>query len=191
MINSKPVSKDWHAKCMSSCPFHRLRLRFKHLHQRPGLAAVYGTLRAGGINDIHQLRPGIACAGTTELIGSLHDLGWYPGLRQQGTQPVLAEVYPLDDELEQRRDGIEGLWPRNLGEYAKRLLTIALRAQPGALELHNVQILVYEALPQALQHTVQIARKSITRTGIFSCAPVMKLPEFSAKSRKFLCFFCV
>ena len=54
--------------------------------------AVYGTLRAGGVNDIARLRPGIAPMGTTVLAGTLHDLGWYPGLCLAGTQPVLAEV---------------------------------------------------------------------------------------------------
>ena len=73
--------------------------------------AVYGTLRAGGINDIARLQPGIACVGRTQLTGTLHDLGWYPGLSLQGTQAVLAEVYPMDHALEQAMDRIEGLWP--------------------------------------------------------------------------------
>jgi gamma-glutamylcyclotransferase (GGCT)/AIG2-like uncharacterized protein YtfP len=31
--------------------------------------AVYGTLRAGGRNDMARLRPGIACAGATGMQG--------------------------------------------------------------------------------------------------------------------------
>lgn len=114
-----------------------------------GHVAVYGTLRAGGVNDIAHLRAGIRAVGSTLLTGTLHDLGWYPGLCLAGTQPVLAEVYALDPELEQRLDRIEGLWPEDVGEYAKRLLT-----QPVALAgggTRALQVLVYEALPPAVR----------------------------------------
>ena len=47
--------------------------------------AVYGTLRAGGVNDIARLHPGIVRTGVTTLVGTLHDLGWYPGLSLDGT----------------------------------------------------------------------------------------------------------
>ena len=86
--------------------------------------AVYGTLRAGGVNDIARLQPGTVCLGKTELTGTLHDLGWYPGLRLEGGQLVLAEVYAMDAALEQAMDRIEGLWPEDMGEYTKRLLTL-------------------------------------------------------------------
>lgn len=117
--------------------------------------AVYGTLRAGGVNDIARLRPGIAPVGTTVLTGTLHDLGWYPGLRLAGTQPVLAEVYALDPALEQALDGIEGLWPEDVGEYAKRLLTLPVARPSG--EACALQVLVYEALPPAVQGAPVIA----------------------------------
>ena len=145
-------------------PFRRWTLRDDHQpllsRSQSGLAALR---RPPGGRVRHFARRGrqrhpqaaawLVCAGSTELQGSLHNLGWYPGLSLQGTQMVLAEVYPLDDDLELALDGIEGLWPHNLGEYAKRLLTVPLRARPGTLEVHNVQVLVYEALPQALQNT--------------------------------------
>lgn len=107
--------------------------------------AVYGTLRAGGINDIARLRPGIACVGRTWLSGRLHDLGWYPGLRLEGTQQVLAEVYAMDPALEQAMDRIEGLWPEDLGEYAKRLLTLPVALACGGMQ--TMTVLVYEAQP--------------------------------------------
>lgn len=119
--------------------------------------AVYGTLRAGGANDIARLRPGIACLGTTLLHGTLHDLGWYPGLCLAGAQPVLAEVYAIDPALEQQLDGIEGLWPEDVGEYAKRLMT-----QPVALAAGGTQamrVLVYEALPAAVRGAPVIAAR--------------------------------
>lgn len=110
--------------------------------------AVYGTLRAGGVNDIALLQPGIAPVGTTVLTGTLHDLGWYPGLSLIGTQPVLAEVYALHPILEQALDGIEGLWPTDEGEYAKRLLRVQVAMADGATQ--TLEVLVYEALPAAL-----------------------------------------
>ena len=107
--------------------------------------AVYGTLRAGGVNDIARLQPGAVCLGKTELTGMLYDLGWYPGLVLQGTQTVLAEVYPLHAELEQAMDRIEGLWPEDMGEYTKRLLTLPVALVQGGQQMMTV--LVYEALP--------------------------------------------
>ena len=105
--------------------------------------AVYGTLRAGGINDIARLAPGIACVGHTTLIGTLYDLGWYPGLRLQGTQTVLAEVYPLNDALEQALDRIEGIWPQDAGEYTKQLRTQTVRLPTRFTQ--QMDLLVYEA----------------------------------------------
>lgn len=117
--------------------------------------AVYGTLRAGGINDIAHLQPGIACLGTALLHGRLHDLGWYPGLTLDGQQPVLAEVYAMDAALEKAMDRIEGLWPEDLGEYRKRLLTLTVNLSGGDQQV--LTVLVYEALPATVQHAPQIA----------------------------------
>ena len=117
--------------------------------------AVYGTLRAGGINDIARLRAGLRCVGRTTLNGTLYDLGWYPGLRLEGQQPVLAEVYAIDDALEQALDGIEGLWPNNLGEYRKRLLTLPVALTQGGTQ--TLTVLVYEALPATVQQAPRVA----------------------------------
>ena len=117
--------------------------------------AVYGTLRAGGINDIARLQPGIAGVGKTQLTGTLYDLGWYPGLTLQGAQAVLAEVYPMTPALEQAMDRIEGLWPQDLGEYRKRLLTLPVMQVDGIQQ--PMTVLVYEAMPATVQHAPQIA----------------------------------
>ena len=111
--------------------------------------AVYGTLRAGGVNDIARLQPGIVRTGVTTLVGTLHDLGWYPGLSLDGTQSVLAEVYPLNDALEQAMDGIEGIWPQDFGEYAKRILEVKVALPDGNEQ--SLRVLFYEALPAILQ----------------------------------------
>lgn len=117
--------------------------------------AVYGTLRAGGVNDIARLQPGIVSTGRTTLVGTLYDLGWYPGLQLQGSQQVLAEVYPLHDALEQQLDGIEGLWPTDVGEYTKRIVTLPVALLEGGTQM--MPLLVYEALPATIQHAPRIA----------------------------------
>ncbi|MDO5291050.1 MAG: gamma-glutamylcyclotransferase family protein [Pseudomonadota bacterium] len=117
--------------------------------------AVYGTLRAGGINDIRRLAPDIALLGHTRLHGRLYDLGWYPGLvLDEAAPPVLAEVYALHPALEQALDGIEGLWPTDLGEYAKRILTTAVQPpdEPGSGAARTLPVLVYEARPALVQN---------------------------------------
>lgn len=111
---------------------------------------VYGTLRAGGVNDISHLQSGICCVGRTYLTGTLHDLGWYPGLSLQGTHQVLAEVYPLNAMLEQELDRVEGIWPQDVGEYVKRLVDVNVRMQDGSTQTMNA--LVYEAQASVLQH---------------------------------------
>lgn len=110
--------------------------------------AVYGTLRAGGVNDIARLRPGTLIAGRTTLTGTLYDMGWYPGLSLQGSQQVLAEVYPLDPALEQVLDGYEGIWPQDTGEYTKRIVTVPVALTTGGTQM--MAVLVYEALPAAV-----------------------------------------
>ena len=120
-----------------------------------GHVAVYGTLRAGGVNDIARLRPGIVCTGRTTLTGALFDLGWYPGLRLEGQQQVMAEVYPMDASLEQQLDGIEGLWPQDVGEYTKRILTTQVLLPTGGTQ--TLAVLVYEALADTVRDAPPIA----------------------------------
>jgi gamma-glutamylcyclotransferase (GGCT)/AIG2-like uncharacterized protein YtfP len=84
---------------------------------------VYGTLRAGEINDIGEAaaRHDIAeptLLGTATVRGRLFDFGQYPGLvpDEAGT-PVQGDVYEIDpaliavlDEIEQVYPGVEGLF---------------------------------------------------------------------------------
>ena len=120
-----------------------------------GHVAVYGTLRTGGVNDIARLRDLMVITGRTTLVGTLHDMGWYPGLRLQGTQEVLAEVYPLDNALEQVLDGYEGIWPQDTGEYTKRIVTVPVALTGGGTQ--TMAVLVYEALPAAVIQAPVIA----------------------------------
>ena len=84
---------------------------------------VYGTLRAGEINDINRAaeRHGIAAPewiGAAHVQGRLFDFGAYPGLviDEEGA-PIRGDVYliedalvPVLDEIEQVYPGVDGLF---------------------------------------------------------------------------------
>lgn len=84
---------------------------------------VYGTLRAGEINDIRDAagRHGIPLPerlGPATLNGRLYDFGAYPGMVVDAAGgPVLGDVYRVDarlvpvlDEIEEVYPGVEGLF---------------------------------------------------------------------------------
>ena len=75
-------------------------------------------------------------------------MGQWPGLQLDGQGPVLAEVYPLHPALEQQLDRLEDIWPQDLGQYRKRLLTQTVQQGDGLVV--TCRMMVYEALPQAL-----------------------------------------
>ena len=100
---------------------------------------VYGTLRAGGSNDIRRLHPAPQWVGAACVSGDLYHLGAYPGLvLRTGGPPVVGEVYQIDPALEPVLDAIEGLsGPHATDEYVKREVPVPFH---GAV-LH---CLVYE-----------------------------------------------
>jgi gamma-glutamylcyclotransferase (GGCT)/AIG2-like uncharacterized protein YtfP len=78
---------------------------------------VYGTLRAGEVNDIRAAaaRNDIAepnLLGSATVRGHLFDFGLYPGLvvDEAGVE-VKGDVYEIDDELIAVRDEIEAVYP--------------------------------------------------------------------------------
>lgn len=76
------------------------------------LVAVYGSLRQGMGNHQHYLKNANYLGEfTTEPIFTLHTLGGYPGLKENGTTAVVMEVYEVDDETAERIDGLEGYTP--------------------------------------------------------------------------------
>lgn len=97
------------------------------------LVFVYGTLRAGGSNDIRRLRPPPRWVGRARVRGRLHHLGAYPGLVMGEGGWVQGEIYAVLPELEAVLDAIEEVWPQRSGEYAKReaLVQVLTLAQPG------------------------------------------------------------
>ncbi|MCG5073529.1 gamma-glutamylcyclotransferase family protein [Paraburkholderia tagetis] len=84
---------------------------------------IYGTLRAGEINDINLAAARNAIreprlVGRTAVAGHLFDFGTYPGMIADAkAAPVLGEVYEVDealvavlDEIEQVYPGVDGLF---------------------------------------------------------------------------------
>jgi len=78
---------------------------------------VYGTLRAGEVNDLNRAaaRHGIAAPmliGTGVLAGRLYDFGTYPGLVPDAAAgPVTGDLYDIPDALLPVLDEIEEVYP--------------------------------------------------------------------------------
>ena len=85
---------------------------------------VYGTLRKGEVCDINLLQPAPIFIGNSQINGTLHDLGSYPGVRLGGGQWVRGEVYQITPELECQLDDIEEVWPQQTGEYVRREVVV-------------------------------------------------------------------
>lgn len=78
---------------------------------------VYGTLRAGEVNDISEAaaRNDVAAPnrlGTATVRGHLFDFGAYPGLVvDDAGVDVVGDVYEIDDALVAVLDEIEAVYP--------------------------------------------------------------------------------
>lgn len=104
---------------------------------------VYGTLRAGGRNDIARFSPAPEHVADASIAGTLYDLGSYPGAVLGGTARVVGEIYAITSALEAQLDLLEEVKPDDSGEYIKR----ELKVQAGAKEL---VCLVYEIHPKRI-----------------------------------------
>jgi len=88
---------------------------------------VYGTLRAGGRNDINRLQPPPRYIGAAEVRDMLYRIDWYPGLVLDAAGGrVFGEVYAINAELEAQLDAIECVGPGDDNEYRKRELRLAV-----------------------------------------------------------------
>ena len=93
---------------------------------------VYGTLRAGEINDIAvaAARNGIAAprlVGCAAVAGRLYDFGPYPGLVHDETAgPVGGDVYEIDDALVPVLDEIEGVSPGVDSLFKSKQISVAV-----------------------------------------------------------------
>ena len=72
------------------------------------LVFVYGTLRRGGERAMSLRFPNSKFIADARVIGSLYDLGAYPGLLlNEANSLVIGEVYQVDDEILNKLDDIE------------------------------------------------------------------------------------
>jgi gamma-glutamylcyclotransferase (GGCT)/AIG2-like uncharacterized protein YtfP len=93
---------------------------------------VYGTLRAGEVNDIeraaarHRLNAP-RLIGTATVNGRLYDFGAYPGLVLDALAgPVRGDVYEVDHALVPVLDEIEEVYPGVDGLFRSREVTVAV-----------------------------------------------------------------
>lgn len=94
---------------------------------------VYGTLRAGEINDInlaaarHALREP-RLVGQSSVAGRLFDFGRYPGMIVDAqAAPVLGDVYEIDEALVPVLDEIEEVYPGVEGEFLARQVSVEVQ----------------------------------------------------------------
>jgi gamma-glutamylcyclotransferase (GGCT)/AIG2-like uncharacterized protein YtfP len=97
---------------------------------------VYGTLRAGEVNDIDRAaeRHGVAAPqllGAAALAGRLYDFGRFPGMvaAEDGLDLVWGDVYAIDERLVPVLDDIEHVYPGDDGLFEAREASVQLGDQ--------------------------------------------------------------
>ncbi|SIT42568.1 Gamma-glutamyl cyclotransferase [Paraburkholderia piptadeniae] len=115
---------------------------------------VYGTLRAGEINDI-----GAAAArnditaptlvGSATVRGRLFDFGSYPGLVPDDAGiHVQGDVYEIDDGLVAVLDEIEEVYPGVEGLFLPREVTVEIEGASITCRYYPVQREAVKGLPE-------------------------------------------
>lgn len=100
---------------------------------------VYGTLRAGGSNDIARFAPTPERIGHGDIAGTLYDLGAYPGILLGGPGRVYGEIYRIAPEVEIALDALEGVMHDDTGEYIKREIVVDASFGPCACLVYEIQ----------------------------------------------------
>ncbi|QBQ97760.1 gamma-glutamylcyclotransferase family protein [Paraburkholderia pallida] len=96
---------------------------------------IYGTLRAGEINDINLAAARNAIGqprlvGRTAVAGHLFDFGTYPGMiADPKAAPVIGEVYEVDDALVAVLDEIEQVYPGVDGMFAAQKVRVEVAGE--------------------------------------------------------------
>jgi gamma-glutamylcyclotransferase (GGCT)/AIG2-like uncharacterized protein YtfP len=115
---------------------------------------VYGTLRAGESNDIHQAagRKGIAdpvLIGSGYINGRLYDFGAYPGVvPDDNAAPVQGDVYRIEDTLVPALDEIEEVVPGVSGLFRGEHMHVTVELDGRA---EKIECLVYPVSDAAVQ----------------------------------------
>lgn len=116
---------------------------------------IYGTLRAGEINDINVVAARHAIEaprhlGCTAVAGRLFDFGKYPGMvADANATPVIGDVYEIDDALVPVLDEIEAVYPGVQGLFTAEQIEIEVQGQP-------VACLFYPVAPEAAHDRPEI-----------------------------------
>ncbi|AJP59631.2 gamma-glutamylcyclotransferase [Pandoraea vervacti] len=115
---------------------------------------VYGTLRAGEINDMMRAaeRHGIAApvyVGTCTMGGRLFDFGSYPGMVPDAAASVTGDVYRIPAALISVLDEIEAVYPGEAGLFVREVHDVSC---DGA----TYPCIVYPVSASAVGHLPQI-----------------------------------
>jgi gamma-glutamylcyclotransferase (GGCT)/AIG2-like uncharacterized protein YtfP len=127
---------------------------------------VYGTLRAGEINDISEAaaRHDIAeptLIGTATVRGHLFDFGAYPGLvLDEVGSPVRGDVYEIDPDLVAVLDEIEEVYPGVEGLFVAREVMVEVDGAAMACLLYPVTKSAVKGLPQIRSGDWVVHRRS-------------------------------
>jgi gamma-glutamylcyclotransferase (GGCT)/AIG2-like uncharacterized protein YtfP len=115
---------------------------------------VYGTLRAGEVNDISEAaaRHDIAAPnllGTATVRGHLFDFGSYPGLVvDEAGVDVKGDVYEIDDELVAVLDEIEAVYPDVGGIFLAHEVMVKVDGSAVNCRFYPVTPGVVKGLPE-------------------------------------------
>jgi gamma-glutamylcyclotransferase (GGCT)/AIG2-like uncharacterized protein YtfP len=115
---------------------------------------VYGTLRAGEINDISEAaaRHDIAeptLLGTATVRGHLFDFGAYPGLvLDESGPPVHGDVYEIDPDLIAVLDEIEEIYPGVDGLFVSHEVTVDVDGAAMTCRFYSVTKSAVKGLPE-------------------------------------------
>ncbi|WP_232316653.1 gamma-glutamylcyclotransferase family protein [Candidatus Burkholderia verschuerenii] len=126
---------------------------------RPDYVFVYGTLRAGEINDINRAaeRHGIAkpaCIGAAYVRGRLFDFGSYPGLvLDDQAAPVRGDVYEIEDALVPVLDEIEEVYPGVEGLFRAHRLHVQVALEDAHTD---IDCLIYPVAESAVNGLTRI-----------------------------------
>ncbi|MDE1184005.1 gamma-glutamylcyclotransferase family protein [Paraburkholderia sp.] len=114
---------------------------------------VYGTLRAGEINDISAAAarndiPEPTLLGTVTVRGHLFDFGAYPGLvvDEEGGH-VTGDVYEISDELVAVLDEIEAVYPGNDTLFLPQDLMVKIDGETVPCRFYTVTGTSVQGLP--------------------------------------------
>jgi gamma-glutamylcyclotransferase (GGCT)/AIG2-like uncharacterized protein YtfP len=115
---------------------------------------VYGTLRAGEINDInlaaarHAIRAP-RLVGPSSVAGRLFDFGRYPGMIADAhAAPVLGDVYEIDEALVPVLDEIEEVYPGVEGQFVSRQVSLEVQGAQIECLYYPITHRASEGLPQ-------------------------------------------